>query len=240
MVVYGSEMDQKRGRSVLYETTRVALRTMTDKDQQEFIELAKASAELHEPWVWVPTTSQEYVRYLRRFDESEAESTLICIRGSGAIAGFVTIKNIIRGPYQRATVGYGAFAPTQGLGFMSEGFGLVFRFAFGDLGLHRLEADIQPGNTASRRFAERVGFRYEGFSPGFLRIDGSWKDYERWAVTSDMIEHDRRALPADVSGNHQAATTPYPNTVSYLATATAGHRASVRRVPDLCQRAVFG
>ena len=166
---------------------------MTGKDQREFIELAKASTDLHQPWVWVPTTPEEYDEYLRHFDESEAESTLICVRGSGVIAGFVTIKNLIRGPYQRGTVGYGAFAPSQGRGLMSEGFGLVFRFAFGDLGLHRLEADIQPGNSASRRFAERLGFRYEGLSPGFLHIDGSWEDHQRWAITSDMVEHDREA-----------------------------------------------
>ena len=70
---------------------------------------------------------------------------------------------------------------------MSEGFELVFRFVFGDLSLHRLEADIQPANEASLRLARRVGFRREGYSPKFILIDGSWKDHERWAINSDMI-----------------------------------------------------
>lgn len=185
-------MAQKSGRAILYKTARVALRRITSEDQEEFTGLARESGQLHHPWVWAPETPEEFADYLRIFDETEAEGTLICVRESGAIAGFATITDIIRGPYQRATVGYGAFAPAKGRGYMTEGFGLVLQFAFGDLGLHRLEADIQPGNTASQRFAERVGFRHEGFSPGFVRIDGAWKDHERWAVTSDMIGHDRR------------------------------------------------
>jgi ribosomal-protein-alanine N-acetyltransferase len=70
---------------------------------------------------------------------------------------------------------------------MREGFELIFRFAFGYLGLHRLEADIQPGNEPSLRFARRAGFRREGYSPRFARIDGVWRDHERWAINNDMI-----------------------------------------------------
>jgi ribosomal-protein-alanine N-acetyltransferase len=171
----------------LYEAKRVALRRITIEDEEEFIALARASVELHRPWITIPETSSAFSKYLDYYGGSEAECALICSRESGAIAGFITINDITRGAYQRATVGYGVFAPSARLGYMSEGFGLLFRFAFADLGLHRLEADIQPGNSASISLAKRVGFRYEGFSPGFIRIDGSWKDHERWAVTSDMV-----------------------------------------------------
>ncbi len=163
---------------------------MASDDQEEFTRLARASAEFHRPWVTIPQTAAEFADYLQRYESSDAESTLIFLRESGALAGFVTINDIIRGPYQRATVGYGSFASCAGRGYMSEGFGLVLRFAFGDLRLHRLEADIQPGNKASIRFAKRVGFRHEGFSPGFVLIDGAWRDHERWAITSDMVQFD--------------------------------------------------
>jgi len=75
--------------------------------------------------------------------------------------------------------------PFAGEGYMSEGLRLVARHAFGKLGLHRLEANIQPGNRASIRLVRGGGFRREGFSPRYLKIFGRWRDHERWALTAD-------------------------------------------------------
>lgn len=102
------------------------------------------------------------------------------------MAGFVTITGITRAPYHRAILGYGAFVPLAGKGYMSEGIELAIRFGFHDLGLHRLEADIQPDNGASINLVKRLGFRKEGDSPGFILLDGCWRDHERWAITSDI------------------------------------------------------
>jgi ribosomal-protein-alanine N-acetyltransferase len=70
-------------------------------------------------------------------------------------------------------------------GYMKEGMLQVIQHAFDELGLHRLEANIQPGNLASIGLARSTGFEYEGFSPRFLKIKGEWCDHERWAVLSD-------------------------------------------------------
>jgi ribosomal-protein-alanine N-acetyltransferase len=53
---------------------------------------------------------------------------------------------------------------------------------FGDLGLHRVEANIQPANRRSINLVRRLGFEREGFSPGYLMVDGQWRDHERWAL----------------------------------------------------------
>jgi ribosomal-protein-alanine N-acetyltransferase len=68
---------------------------------------------------------------------------------------------------------------------MSEGLSKVIEHAFRRLKLHRLEANIQPGNARSKRFAKRLGFRREGFSPRYLKINGRWRDHERWALVAE-------------------------------------------------------
>lgn len=166
----------------------VALRPLTHDDAAEFTALARASAQLHHPWLAMPTAYAAFTAYVDRIAERQSVSLLVCLPDSGgAIAGFVNINNIVRGGFQSGALGYGAFAPSAGRGHLSEGLGLVLRHAFGPLGLHRLEANIQPGNTASLKLVERHGFRREGFSPGFLFIDGAWRDHERWAITAEMI-----------------------------------------------------
>jgi ribosomal-protein-alanine N-acetyltransferase len=59
---------------------------------------------------------------------------------------------------------------------------LVLRRAFSDLRLHRLEANIQPGNTRSIALVQRCRFEREGFSPRYLKVGGRWRDHERWAI----------------------------------------------------------
>jgi len=63
---------------------------------------------------------------------------------------------------------------------MTEALQLVLRFAFDELGLHRIEANIQPNNHASRNLVQRCGFTLEGESKDFLFISGRWRDHERW------------------------------------------------------------
>ncbi|WP_371785033.1 GNAT family N-acetyltransferase [Streptosporangium subroseum] len=168
--------------------SRVILRPIADHDQDEFIGLVRASVDLHHPWMSLPTTPQAFQTYLRGFDNPlSAEGLLVCVRDTGAIAGNININSIIRGRFQNGSLGYAAFAPTAGRGYMSEGLGLVLRHAFEQLRLHRLEAQIQPGNHASLKLVQRHGFRYEGCSPDLLFIDGAWRDHERWAITNTMF-----------------------------------------------------
>ena len=167
--------------------SRVTLRPVTAADQDEFLALAAASADLHHPWMSLPATPEEFRAYLRRFDHVTAVGLLICLRRTGAIAGVIHINSIIRGRFQNGSLSYAAFAPGAGQGYMSEGLGLVLRYAFGQLRLHRLDAQIQPGNHASLNLVRRLGFRNEGYSPQLLFIDGGWRDHERWAITSDML-----------------------------------------------------
>ncbi|MFA1544453.1 GNAT family N-acetyltransferase [Actinomadura monticuli] len=165
----------------------MTLRRMRAADEDEFLRLAGQSTGLHADWVRTPTDALAFREYLDRFaDPTAGEALLIERVDTGAIAGHATLTGIVRGPYDRAVLGFAAFAPSAGRGFMTEGVGLTVRYAFGPLGLHRVEADVQPGNEPSRRLVQRLGFRREGFSPAFINIRGIWRDHERWALTADM------------------------------------------------------
>ncbi|WP_395104702.1 GNAT family N-acetyltransferase [Actinomadura sp. SCN-SB] len=169
------------------EESRVVLRRMSIEDRDEFVALAKDSIGLHRPWVSVPTSPQDYTEYVAGFDGVTGVGFVVCLRSTGQIVGFVSISRIERGAYERGVLGYGAFVPHQGNGYMTEAVRQAVRYGFGALRLHRLEADIQPGNVASMRVAAKAGLRREGLSRGLIRIDGVWRDHERWAIIDDRV-----------------------------------------------------
>jgi [ribosomal protein S5]-alanine N-acetyltransferase len=172
-------------RGVIEQGRRVYLRTPRPSDEDEFLRLVRASRGLHRPWVYAPETRREFAAYVSRCGASSERCFLVCRRDDGALAGVYNVSQIARGFFESAYLGYYAFAPTAGEGLMTEGLQLVLRHCFRRLKLHRLEANIQPGNERSRRLVERAGFRYEGYSPRYLKIGGRWRDHERWAITRE-------------------------------------------------------
>lgn len=164
---------------------RVTIRPPAQSDCPAFLEATRRSRDLHEPWIHPPLNASDFHLYLERFKGGEHQSRLICTAGAGDLVGLVNLNNIIRGYFQNAFLGFYAFHPFAGQGLMREGLQLVIREAFGPLALHRLEANIQPENIHSINLVKAVGFQSEGFSERYLRIGGTWKDHERWALLAD-------------------------------------------------------
>jgi len=171
--------------TVIEQGPRAYLRVPRPTDKDEFLALANASRDLHRPWVNAPETSREFAAYLSRCQSSTERCFLVCRRDDDALAGVYNLSQIARGFFESAYLGYYAFAPAAGQGLMAEGLDLVLRHTFRKLKLHRVEANIQPGNERSKRLVERAGFRYEGYSPRYLKIGGRWRDHERWAITRE-------------------------------------------------------
>ncbi|MFI0371871.1 GNAT family N-acetyltransferase [Actinomadura sp. 1N219] len=166
---------------------RVGLRRVAAIDQDAFVGLARRSESHFRPWILAPKTADEFDRYIKRFDQVAADGFVVCLLGTKAMTGFVNINEIVRGPYQRGVIGYGAFVSGTGHGYMTEGLRLLLDYAFTDLDLHRVEADIQPANLKSVNLVKRLQFRKEGYSPNFIKINGRWMDHERWAIVKGQI-----------------------------------------------------
>jgi [ribosomal protein S5]-alanine N-acetyltransferase len=171
---------------------RIELRPPTPADRDEFLASMRASRRLHRPWLTSPTTPEAYARLLVRTQDDRYDPSLVCRREDGAIVGYFNISEIVRGFFQSAFLGYGVVAAHASRGYMTEGLGLVLARAFTDLRLHRLEANIQPGNTASIALVSRAGFVQEGFSERYLKIGGRWRDHEHWAIRSEQWREIRR------------------------------------------------
>jgi ribosomal-protein-alanine N-acetyltransferase len=170
---------------------RVALVRPSARWSAAFVAAARRSRRLHGRWVRPPSTPTAYRAYVRRLRRPTHEGYLICLRDSKDLVGVANISEIVRGPFRSAYLGYYAFRPYDRRGLMTEGLGLVVRDAFRRLRLHRVEANIQPGNRKSIRLARRLGFRREGYSPRYLKIQGRWRDHERWALLADAVTSPR-------------------------------------------------
>ena len=164
---------------------RVILRPPVARDREEFLTRVGASRALHRPWVQPPQDATAFDAWLEGAQSLSSERRLVIVRAQDAIGGYFGLSQIFHGPFRNAYLGYHAFVPYAGQGYMHDGLRLMLRHAFGALGLHRLEANIQPGNAASIGLVRGAGFRLEGFSPRYLKIGGRWRDHERWALLAE-------------------------------------------------------
>jgi ribosomal-protein-alanine N-acetyltransferase len=178
--------------SALAAGTTVSIRAPVAADLAELVELVRASRALHRPWVRPPQDSTGFRAYLERITRDTHRGYLVCLRDGGAIAGVVNVSEIVHSAFESAYLGYYAHTAWAGRGCMREGLALVIGHAFRRLGLHRLEANVQPGNAASLALVRSLGFRKEGVSPRYLKVGGRWRDHERWAILAEEWKDTKR------------------------------------------------
>ena len=163
---------------------RKILEIPSKRRRSEFLAAVRRSRKLHGHWASPPRTAETFNKSLERF-ASKAHVGYWVLTEADELAGAININEIVRGRFRSGYLGYYAFAPHNGRGYMTKGLRAVVSRAFRQLRLHRLEANIQPDNEASRRLVKRLGFKLEGYSPRYLKIAGKWRDHERWAVTAE-------------------------------------------------------
>jgi [ribosomal protein S5]-alanine N-acetyltransferase len=171
---------------------KVFLRHPTVRDLNEFITLNRASTRLHRALVSPPVEPEAFHDFLQRSRRDDCACFLICRTEDDAILGAINLSQIFRGGFQNAYLGYYVGERYAGQGYMTEALRLMLRYAFLELKLHRVEANIQPGNVASIALVRRAGFLREGYSRRYLKICGRWRDHERWAlIAEDWPRSDR-------------------------------------------------
>jgi ribosomal-protein-alanine N-acetyltransferase len=171
----------------------VYLRLPRNSDAQAFLAAVKASRKLHGAWVQPPTTRARFAQFVRRSGSAAKRNPLaathvgflVCRCEDDAIVGVFNLSEIVRGLFQSAYLGYYAFSPHAGAGYMAEGLELTLGVAFRALKLHRIEANIQPANLRSLALAREAGFVREGFSRRYVRIAGRWRDHVRMALLAE-------------------------------------------------------
>jgi ribosomal-protein-alanine N-acetyltransferase len=176
------------------ERGRLLLRPAERADVAELAEVGAAARDCK--WVTAPETQDAVEQWLTRMSGERAAALVACRREDSAIVGVFNLSEIVRGAFQSSYASYYVHAAYSGNGYMTEGLRLVLQHAFGPLGLHRVESNIQPGNAASIALVRRVGFRFEGVSLRYLKIRGRWRDHERWAITTEDWRSERRQLDA--------------------------------------------
>lgn len=168
--------------SKIVKSKKVFLRYPNSEDAAELTALNKASRKFHRNLVSPPTDEKSFADLLKRNESETDRCFLICRHEDDAIVGGAALSQIFRKAFQNAYLGYYLAEKYTGRGYMTEAVSLVLRFAFKELKLHRIEANVQPENTASIAVLQRCGFTREGFSRKYLKIGGRWRDHERFAI----------------------------------------------------------
>lgn len=93
------------------------------------------------------------------------------------IIGIIGLNNVVWGAFCSAFLGYKLDKDYVNKGYMSVAVEMLVKYAFEELGLHRIEANVMPKNKASLRVLEKNQFINEGISKYYLKINGVWEDH---------------------------------------------------------------
>ncbi|WP_265444270.1 GNAT family N-acetyltransferase [Flexivirga meconopsidis] len=144
---------------------------------------------------WNPVNPADLHWHLERQTEDHRTFLIHAMEaeGSHGIVGKVNVTNVVRGRFQNGVIGYDSYDPYVGRGLFAEGLRLIIDIAFAQaprgMGLHRIEANVRPGNSPSSGVLRSIGFRREGYVQQMLWLpgpDGShWRDHLPHAITRE-------------------------------------------------------
>ncbi len=176
------------------ETARVVMRLGQDADAPGLLAFFVRNRDYHRPWEpranpeFFTLQAQRMLLLRRRSEYVEGRSACLLMfdrsAGDKPVIGRINFSENGRGPLQGCFLGYAVDREYEGKGYMAEALRAAIPWAFGDLGLHRIQASYRPENDRSGRLLERLGFEREGYARDLLFIDGAWRDHVVTALSA--------------------------------------------------------
>ncbi len=178
-------------RAVRLETARLVIAATRTDDAAAAVAYVSANREHLAPWSPVPPVDwydegawrTRLAAWDRERRRGQALRTFLRDRDGGPILGTANLTRITRGAFEACNLGYSLAREAEGKGLMAEALDALLCHAFGELGLHRVEANHMPANIRSEALLRRLGFQREGYARGYLRIAGRWEDHVLNALT---------------------------------------------------------
>jgi ribosomal-protein-alanine N-acetyltransferase len=173
----------------------LVLRPLRHRDARAWRRVRAENADWLRPWEATnpdldapPPTFTQQLRELNR-QARQGRALPFVLEHDGRLAGQLTVSGITWGSMRSGQVGYWIDRALAGRGLVPTAVALTVDHCFSTLGLHRLEVNIRPENTASLRVVEKLGLREEGLRRAYLHIDGAWRDHRCFAVTAQDVPH---------------------------------------------------
>ncbi|MBA2478340.1 MAG: GNAT family N-acetyltransferase [Actinomycetota bacterium] len=182
-----------RGWPVTLTAGEVGLRPLARRDGAAWQEVRGRNRQWLEPWEATSPFGAPgklaYGKLLKRLGAGVRRGELMpfAVTYGGRLVGQLTVANILWGSACSATIGYWVDRAVAGRGVMPTAVALATDHCFGAVGLHRIEINIRPENTASLRVVEKLGFRDEGIRLRLLHINGAWADHRSYALTAGEV-----------------------------------------------------
>lgn len=178
---------------VVLRDREVVLRPLRRRDRRAYLELRSRNAAWLRPWdATDPDTARPRPSFamMRRWTARSArQGTLLplAIVVSGRLVGQITAGPIQYGALSSAPIGYWVDKEVAGRGIVPRALALVIDHCFTELGLHRVEVDVRPENTASLRVVQKLHLRDEGLRHRYIHVDGAWRDHQSFALTAEEV-----------------------------------------------------
>ena len=180
-----------------YETSRLLLKTMEPFQAKEAMAFCQANKSFHGPFeptrddTYYTESYQQKVLAIEQVEMDQLRMLRLWMYlkddPSRPIGNFA-LSNIVRGAFLSCFLGYKMDHRHLRQGYMQEALEKGIDIAFNDLGLHRIEANVMPRNTASLNLTEKLGFQKEGLALKYLKINNRWEDHYHMVLRNYILE----------------------------------------------------